>query len=80
MFFYLSLVCGGEVTGNNHGMINSPGYPGNYPNNRNCVWRISVDPGNNIVFAFAFLNLESHVNCSHDYLQVWQYFQSKKYL
>ncbi|XP_071156308.1 cubilin-like isoform X2 [Mytilus edulis] len=63
-------VCGGEVTGNNHGMINSPGYPGNYPNNRNCVWRISVDPGNNIVFAFAFLNLESHVNCSHDYLQI----------
>ena len=63
-------VCGGVISGSNHGIINSPGYPGNYPNNRDCVWRISVNPGNNIVLAFAALDLERHSNCSHDYLKV----------
>ena len=63
-------VCGGVISGSNHGIINSPGYPGNYPNNRDCVWRISVNPGNNIVLAFAALDLERHANCSHDYLKV----------
>ncbi len=27
------------------GVIRSPGYPGNYPNNENCVLVINADPG-----------------------------------
>ena len=63
-------VCGGVISGSNHGIINSPGYPGNYPKNRDCVWRISVNPGNNIVLAFADLDLERHTNCSFDHLMI----------
>ena len=63
-------VCGGVISGSNHGIINSPGYPGDYPNERDCVWRISVNPGNNIVLAFADLDIETHPNCSFDHLRV----------
>ncbi|VDI62204.1 signal peptide, CUB and EGF-like domain-containing protein 3 isoform X1 [Mytilus galloprovincialis] len=31
--------CGG-LLGKFHGFIQSPNYPGNYPNNRECIWRI----------------------------------------
>ncbi|KAJ8307337.1 hypothetical protein KUTeg_015421 [Tegillarca granosa] len=63
-------VCGGELSGQDHGSINSPGYPGNYPHNRTCVWTVSVSPGNNILFTFATVSIEAHQNCSYDYLEV----------
>ncbi|XP_063159632.1 cubilin [Candoia aspera] len=61
--------CGGELNGT-HGTINSPGYPGNYPPNRDCVWIISTNPGLLITFAFGILSLEHHDNCSQDYLEI----------
>ncbi|RMC04939.1 hypothetical protein DUI87_18115 [Hirundo rustica rustica] len=61
--------CGGELTGT-YGSISSPGYPGNYPVNRNCVWTISTSPGLLITFAFGTLSLEHHENCSYDYLEI----------
>ncbi|XP_021357124.1 cubilin-like [Mizuhopecten yessoensis] len=63
-------VCGGRLANQLHGSINSPGYPGNYPHDRTCSWEISVPPGNNIMFTFATLALESHPNCSYDYLEI----------
>ncbi|XP_060104406.1 cubilin [Heteronotia binoei] len=60
--------CGGELT-NTYGSINSPGYPGNYPVNRDCYWIISTSPDLLITFAFGTLRLEHHVNCSQDYLE-----------
>lgn len=71
IIFYFSpaLVCGGELTGN-YGNINSPGYPGNYPPNRDCYWTVTVDPGLLITFAFGTLSLEHHPDCVHDYLEV----------
>ncbi|KAI1888818.1 hypothetical protein AGOR_G00172670 [Albula goreensis] len=62
-------VCGGELT-ESYGSINSPGYPGNYPPNRDCYWTISVSPGLLIQFAFGTLSLEHHDNCNYDYLEV----------
>lgn len=65
-----SLECGGELT-STYGIINSPGYPGNYPPNRDCYWNISTNPGLLITFAFGLLNLEHHDNlCTQDYLEV----------
>ncbi|KAK3106526.1 hypothetical protein FSP39_021900 [Pinctada imbricata] len=64
-------ICGGEITGQDHGVIQSPGYPGNYPHNRTCVWYITVSPGNNIQFAFAAFAMENHPNCSYDYLKIF---------
>uniref|UniRef100_A0A8B9GL35 Cubilin n=1 Tax=Amazona collaria TaxID=241587 RepID=A0A8B9GL35_9PSIT len=61
--------CGGELTGT-YGSISSPGYPGNYPVNRNCFWTISTSPGLLITFAFGTLSLEHHENCSYDYLEI----------
>ncbi|KAH0627496.1 hypothetical protein JD844_003261 [Phrynosoma platyrhinos] len=61
-------VCGGELSGT-YGSINSPGYPGNYPPNRDCYWMLSTNPGLLITFAFGTLRLEHHDNCSNDYLE-----------
>lgn len=35
--------CGGNITGES-GVIGSQGYPGVYPPNTKCVWRITVSP------------------------------------
>ncbi|XP_054027363.1 cubilin [Dryobates pubescens] len=61
--------CGGELTGT-YGSISSPGYPGNYPVNRDCLWTISTSPGLLITFAFGTLSLEHHENCSYDHLEI----------
>ncbi|NXG41986.1 CUBN protein, partial [Psilopogon haemacephalus] len=61
--------CGAELTGT-YGSISSPGYPGNYPVNRDCLWTISTSPGLLITFAFGTLSLEHHENCSYDYLEI----------
>ncbi|XP_061094184.1 cubilin [Conger conger] len=62
-------VCGGALT-DLYGSINSPGYPGNYPPNRDCYWTVNANPGLLIHFAFATLSLEHHDNCHYDYLEI----------
>ncbi|XP_077124414.1 cubilin [Ranitomeya variabilis] len=62
-------VCGGEIS-ETHGSISSPGYPGNYPPNRDCYWTISVAPELYITFSFGALNLEEHNSCYYDYLEI----------
>ncbi|XP_048237900.1 cubilin-like isoform X1 [Haliotis rufescens] len=62
-------VCGGDLT-TSFGTINSPGYPGNYPHNRDCVWTVEVAPAKRIIFTFASLAIETHPNCSYDYLEL----------
>ncbi|XP_069815839.1 cubilin [Dendropsophus ebraccatus] len=62
-------VCGGPLS-EPHGSILSPGYPGNYPPNRDCYWTMSVPPGLYITFAFATLSLEQHDTCGKDYLEI----------
>ncbi|XP_041458355.1 cubilin-like [Lytechinus variegatus] len=63
-------VCGGQLIGDNHGNLQSPGYPGDYPVNRDCVWTITVDAGRYITIAFGDLHLESHPSCDYDYLKI----------
>lgn len=59
------LVCGGLINNQTHGSINSPGYPGLYPHNRDCEWLIEVTPGKRIQLVFATFRIESHPNCSY---------------
>ena len=66
-------VCGGNLE-EDHGIIQSPGYPGNYPHNRDCVWTVSTTPGRTITFSLGQVNIEHHSNCSYDYLFVSQNF------
>ncbi|KAM5338742.1 cubilin [Glossophaga mutica] len=61
--------CGGILTGT-YGSIKSPGYPGNYPPGRDCVWEVITSPGLLITFTFGTLSLEHHNNCSKDYLEI----------
>ncbi|XP_015441120.1 cubilin isoform X1 [Pteropus alecto] len=61
--------CGGVLTGT-YGSIKSPGYPGNYPPGRDCVWKVITSPGLLITFAFGTLSLEYHDDCSEDYLEI----------
>uniref|UniRef100_A0A4X2M7T4 Cubilin n=1 Tax=Vombatus ursinus TaxID=29139 RepID=A0A4X2M7T4_VOMUR len=61
--------CGGLLTGT-YGSIISPGYPGNYPPSRDCVWIVTTTPGLVLTFAFGTLSLELHANSSGDYLEV----------
>ncbi|XP_023561215.1 cubilin [Octodon degus] len=61
--------CGGRLTGT-YGSIQSPGYPGNYPPGRDCIWNIATSPELLITFTFGTLSLENHENCSKDYLEI----------
>jgi cubilin len=64
-------VCGGRLSGADHGTISSPSYPGVYPNSRDCSWTISVSPGSTIQFHFGLIALEDGgPNCTKDYLQI----------
>ncbi|XP_071942939.1 cubilin-like isoform X2 [Antedon mediterranea] len=63
-------VCGGDLDNEDYGVIRSPGYPGNYPTNRDCVWRITVDLRKVITIAFGTLELEHHETCDYDYLEI----------
>ncbi|XP_052697133.1 cubilin-like isoform X2 [Crassostrea angulata] len=63
-------VCGGLLNQGDHGTLSSPGYPGNYPHNRDCAWTVMVSPGMNIMFTFAVMALEHHDNCSYDYVEI----------
>lgn len=50
--FRPTFTCGGNVTGDS-GVIGSQGYPGVYPPNTKCVWRITVSPVSESRFAFS---------------------------
>ncbi|KAM6900418.1 cubilin [Xenentodon cancila] len=62
--------CGDTLTSPS-GTITSPGHPNSYPHGANCTWYISVTPGNLIRLTFLSFNLEYHVNCNYDYVEVY---------
>ncbi|XP_028737903.2 CUB and sushi domain-containing protein 1 [Peromyscus leucopus] len=57
--------CGGTLTSMN-GVILSPGFPGSYPNNLDCTWKISLPIGYGA--HIQFLNFSTEAN--HDYLEI----------
>ncbi|KAK5640278.1 hypothetical protein RI129_011089 [Pyrocoelia pectoralis] len=65
-------VCGDDISVTSHGTINSPGYPGNYPLNRDCFWKLSAPLGKRIQFHFFTLMIGNSPNCSGDYLSFYQ--------
>lgn len=64
-------ICGGDVSVQDYGSINSPGYPGMYPTDRDCVWTVNVPPGKRIKFLFPVFQLEHHDNCNYDFLKIY---------
>jgi len=53
------------------GMLVSPGYPQNYPANKDCAWVIEAKRGRTIQLEFLSLDVKSDgAQCQQDYLQL----------
>uniref|UniRef100_A0A7M4EDH7 CUB domain containing protein 2 n=1 Tax=Crocodylus porosus TaxID=8502 RepID=A0A7M4EDH7_CROPO len=63
-------VCGGVLTGLS-GVITSPDYPENYPNNAECHWIIQAAPNSVVKLVFIDLQMENNVACNFDYVAIF---------
>ncbi|XP_066549187.1 tolloid-like protein 2 isoform X1 [Amia ocellicauda] len=61
--------CGGFLTKLN-GTITSPGWPKEYPTNKNCVWQVVAPSQYRISLQFEVFELEGNDVCKYDYLEV----------
>ena len=68
--------CGGSFT-TPKGLLTSPLYPNNYPDNADCVYTISLSKGNHILLTFQSMDIqdydtgyEDYGSCSSDYLEI----------
>ncbi|XP_066255144.1 cubilin [Euwallacea similis] len=60
--------CGGKLNSGG-GLISSPGYPHNYPNNRDCYWTFAVPFTKRLLFHIYTLNIGNNTDCSKDYVE-----------
>ncbi|XP_059827436.1 cubilin [Hypanus sabinus] len=61
--------CGGTY-GDSEGILTSPNWPRPYPSSRQCIYVIEQPIGERILLQFTHMDLEFHVNCSLDYIEV----------
>ncbi|NXU42764.1 DMBT1 protein, partial [Drymodes brunneopygia] len=61
--------CGGSVS-DSSGVLQSPNYPGNYPNDADCVWEIQVENNFRVTLTFRDIVMQSST-CQHDYVEVY---------
>ncbi|KAI8485038.1 hypothetical protein Bbelb_372840 [Branchiostoma belcheri] len=59
--------CGGFVTQQSSGFIDSPNYPGQYGNNMYCVWTIEVDSGDVVKLTPVSFRIEAVYDWLHVY-------------
>ncbi|XP_072905220.1 astacin-like metalloendopeptidase [Hemitrygon akajei] len=63
---YNCKTCGGLLM-KDHGLLNSPGFPGLYPNNLHCIWLIRTPNYKNKIFLqFTKFQVEQFINCYSD--------------
>ena len=53
-----------------NGIITSPLYPSNYPDNTDRIYTISQSTGTVILLNFVFVDVENHSSCGYDYLEI----------
>jgi cubilin len=70
IIIYLTLGCGGTLT-SAKGSIVSPNYPQPYGKNGECFYRISVSLGSVIQVTIVDIDLEDHVSCLLDYIEIY---------
>ena len=70
IFVWFLSACNRNYTGNS-GVLTSPGYPGLYPHNVDCLSTVRADVGSTLAFYFNSFSVEPHSNCYYDYLRVW---------
>ncbi|XP_076458584.1 tolloid-like protein 2 [Babylonia areolata] len=61
--------CGGNQTGSG-GVLQSPLYPGNYPNNASCSWVLTARRGHSVRLTFRHFDLEDSTDCTADFVEV----------
>uniref|UniRef100_A0A8C3PZC6 Metalloendopeptidase n=1 Tax=Chrysolophus pictus TaxID=9089 RepID=A0A8C3PZC6_CHRPC len=61
--------CGGFITKLN-GTITSPGWPKEYPTNKNCVWQVVAPAQYRISLQFEVFDLEGNDVCKYDFVEV----------
>lgn len=61
--------CGGLITGM-EGNFHSPNYPKNYPPEKTCIWTIEAPKGYYIQMKLIRFQLEEHIFCKYDSVEV----------
>ena len=62
----VSDACGGVIHAAN-GTIQTPGFPAEYPPNKNCIWKIVAAPKSTIFLNFTHFDLEGKNVSFHEY-------------
>uniref|UniRef100_A0A0X3NJV3 Metalloendopeptidase n=1 Tax=Schistocephalus solidus TaxID=70667 RepID=A0A0X3NJV3_SCHSO len=63
--------CGGVINAAN-GTVQTPGYPNEYPPNKNCIWKIVAAPKSTIFLNFTHFDLEGkNKACNYDFINVY---------
>lgn len=58
------------IVNRTYGVLESIHYPNPYSHNQRCNWTIQATTGNTVNYTFLGFELENHINCSTDYLEV----------
>ncbi|MED6269212.1 Bone morphogenetic protein 1, partial [Characodon lateralis] len=61
--------CGGFITSLN-GSFTTPGWPKEYPHNKNCVWQLVAPIHYRITLVFDGFEIEGNDVCKYDYVEV----------
>ena len=60
-----------EILNETSGVITSPFYPRNYPENQRCNWQITASKGKQVLLIIEFLQIQQcGVSCTCDYLEI----------
>ncbi|KAM7538912.1 hypothetical protein Aperf_G00000048657 [Anoplocephala perfoliata] len=63
--------CGGVINAAN-GTIQTPGFPAEYPPNKNCIWKIIAAPKSTIFLNFTHFDLEGkNKACNYDFVNIY---------
>ena len=72
LFGCLQLSDGSESLKDDSGEFSTPSYPNLYSNKAFIVWKITVDADRNgLVLTFQDFQLETSVNCTADFVMIW---------
>ena len=69
-FFFYPACDNVVIVNRTYGILESIHYPKPYSVNQRCNWTIQATAGNTVNYTFLAFELESHANCSTDYLEV----------
>ncbi|PIO32797.1 hypothetical protein AB205_0035460, partial [Aquarana catesbeiana] len=66
---FFKVACGGFIT-KLDGTITSPGWPNEYPMNKNCVWQVVAPAQYRISLQFEVFDIEGNDVCKYDYVEI----------